>query len=259
MSDIEQTVDVVFKKENTTERSDVTVIVSLYNYSDYITDCLESVYSQTEKNLDLIVVDDCSTDDGLQKVKKWMEDKSDRFNRVLLLYHLKNQGLSTTRNTSVYFAGTPYVFVLDADNQLYPTCITKLKIALDENPEAFFAYNIICVQSENNYRLTGYQTWDKELLAAGNYIDAMTLIRKQMLIELGGYAVEMDTGWEDYDLWCRVAERGGYGVMVPQVLSFYREHSQSMLREVSHKTIEKSIALINKIKSRHSWLTIEPE
>ena len=172
----------IFEKNGSSGKADVTVIISLYNYEKFIINCLQSVYLQTEKNLDIIVVDDCSTDKGLQKVKNWMNANSSRFNRVLLLHHIQNQGLSVTRNTAVGCVETPYVFVLDADNELFPHCVSKLKVALNENKYAFFAYNIICIKSESGNKLMGYQSWDKELLSKGNYIDAMSLIRKKELI-----------------------------------------------------------------------------
>jgi glycosyltransferase involved in cell wall biosynthesis len=249
--------DVIYEKNDFNEKSEVTVIISLYNYEKFILNCLQSVFLQTEKNIDLIVVDDCSTDNGLQKVEKWMIDKSERFNTILLLHHIQNQGLSITRNTAVFHTKTPYVFVLDADNELYPSCISKLKVALDENKNAFFAYNIICIKSESGNKLMAYQSWDKELLSKGNYIDAMSLIRKNQLIEIGGYSSEMDTGWEDYDLWCRVAENDGFGVLVPQILSVYKEHGNSMLRITTHSSREKTNLLVKKIVDRHNWLLLK--
>ncbi|MFW5886123.1 MAG: glycosyltransferase family A protein [Bacteroidota bacterium] len=248
--------EIIFEKTGSIAKSDVAVNISLFNYEDYIIKCLQSVYNQNEKNIDLVVVDDCSTDTALMKVKQWMSENSERFNNLLLIHHINNRGLSVTRNTAIFYSKSPYIYVLDADNELYPSCISKLKVALDENKDAFFAYNIICVESEISHRLMGYQTWDKELLSKGNYIDAMSLIRREKLIELGGYSSEMKTGWEDYDLWCRVAENDGFGVLVPQILSLYREHGDSMLRVLTHVTEEKTNLLIKKIVSRHNWLLL---
>jgi GT2 family glycosyltransferase len=74
-----------------------------------------------------------------------------------------------------------------------------------------------------------YFGWDPKRLRKGNYIDAMSLIRTDALRRLGGYTNERRLfGWEDFDLWCRIAEDGGEGLLVPQILARYRASASSM-------------------------------
>ena len=75
--------------------SRATVVIPLYNYDTYILETLESVRSQTMPDLDLIVVDDKSTDNSQALVLKWMEQHYSRFNRCALLQHINNSGLAT--------------------------------------------------------------------------------------------------------------------------------------------------------------------
>ena len=78
----------------------VTVAISLYNYEQYIIECLESVKSQTMSNLDLVIVDDCSVDSSSQLVRNWLFKYGDRLNKYMLVRHKSNRGLSSNRNTA---------------------------------------------------------------------------------------------------------------------------------------------------------------
>ena len=113
---------VIAKKKKRGTVPSVTVAISLYNYEQYIIECLESVKSQTISNLDLVIVDDCSIDSSLQLARNWLFKYGDRFNKYMLVHHKSNRGLSSTRNTAFTMARTKYVFVLDADDLLYPRC-----------------------------------------------------------------------------------------------------------------------------------------
>jgi glycosyltransferase involved in cell wall biosynthesis len=108
----------------------VTVIIPLYNYASYVEEALESVRTQTLATLDLIVVEDCSTDDLLAVALRWLEANAARFNRALLLRNHVNSGLGPTRNAGFDAADTPYVLPLDADNRLLPNCAAEcLRVA----------------------------------------------------------------------------------------------------------------------------------
>jgi hypothetical protein len=78
--------------------------------------------------------------------------------------------------------------------------------------------------------LRSWGPWKPEALRVKNPIDAMALIRRAWLTENGAYTTDIRMhGWEDYDLWCRVAERGGHGVLVPEIVARYRTALHSML------------------------------
>jgi glycosyltransferase involved in cell wall biosynthesis len=217
--------------------SPVTVIISLYNYSNFVASCLESVEAQTQDDLDLVVVDDCSTDQSTEVVASWLDDHAGRFNRCRLVRHLANSGLAHTRNTAFSFAASPYVFVLDADNILYPRCLESLRAAL-ENCDASFAY---CYAEKfgDVSELANFFPWDPSRFPVNNTIDAMVLIRKAAWEQVGGYSRDMPVmGWEDFDLWFKLARVKGWGVLVPEILTRYRVHGTSMLRTVTNPKVE---------------------
>jgi GT2 family glycosyltransferase len=148
-----------------------------------------------------------------------------------LMQHPVNRGLGRTRNDLAAAARGEYVFMLDSDNEMYPTALARLVEALDADEEAFFAYPMLEVHADGRPEtLRSFLPWEPELLLRGNYIDAMALLRREILLDLGGYAEDLRLyGWEDYELWCRAAERGLRGVLVPQILTRYRRAEHSML------------------------------
>jgi GT2 family glycosyltransferase/glycosyltransferase involved in cell wall biosynthesis/SAM-dependent methyltransferase len=237
----------------------VTVAVPVHNYQDFVIEALESVRAQTVADLDLVVTDDCSTDNSLERVRFWLDANCKRFNRVVLLAHTENSGLARTRNSCFDAAETTFVLPLDADNRLLPECCERLSAAL-EHSAAVFAYPRIQhfgATSElfppNHVR--GYLPYAPQRLVGSNYIDAMALIRKSAWLAAGGYRDGL-MGWEDYDLWCRLAERGLYGVQVPEDLAAYRVHQASMLHSVTHRG-DRLAEVEHAMTRAHPWLSLE--
>lgn len=210
----------------------VTVAVSLYNYRRYIGVCLDSVQAQTLSDIDLIIVDDGSKDGSEGEALGWLERHASRFNRALLVQHKVNRGLADARNTAFTLARTSYVFVLDADNLLYPRCLERLASALD-HCQASFAYCYLEKFGEVS-ALQNTQPWEPRLFQYGNTIDAMALIRRNVWEKVGGYSKMEVMGWEDFDFWFKIARIGGWGVQVPEVLARYRVHHTSMLHTVAN-------------------------
>jgi GT2 family glycosyltransferase/SAM-dependent methyltransferase len=239
--------------------SRVTVVVPVHDYADVLTEALESVRTQTLPDLDLVVVDDASTDDSRGVAEKWLDANAGRFNRVVLLANAENAGLARVRNTGFDAAETPFVLPLDADNALLPACCEKLVGALDESA-AVFAYPRLRHFGEESElfpadHVRGYLPYEPQRLVASNYIDALALVRKDAWLAVGGYREGL-LGWEDYDLWCRFAELGLPGIQVPEDLALYRVHHASMLHTLTHdqdhlRQVHESIV------REHPWLQLE--
>jgi hypothetical protein len=110
-------------------------------------------------------------------------------------------------------------------------CIGRLVEALDADEGSDFAYAMLGMfEGERPVGLRSSVPWQPQRLRTGNPIDAMALLRAATVRELGGYCTDRRLhGWEDYDLWCRLAEHGRRGTFVAQVLARYRSSQHSML------------------------------
>ena len=243
--------DVLFSRDRLAD-AELTVIVPVFNYADYVTEALASVASQTLEKIDLVVIDDHSPDDSAQMVIGWATAHEARFNRIVVLRHRANAGLGFARNSGFANAETPFVLPLDADNRLRPNAGEVLLRHATETGAAF-AYPQIQEFGDSN-KIFGTEPYSVLRLQRGNYIDAMALVRKSAWAAVGGYN-HVQYGWEDFDLWCRMAERGHFGVNVPEVLADYRVHKNSMLHTTTEIQDHKN-DLVADLKRRHPWLDV---
>ena len=231
----------------------VTVAVSLFNYARFLPDCLQSVFAQRHAPIELVVIDDASTDgESVQAALGWMHGHSGRFARTLLLRHKRNQGLAQARNTAFRHARSKAVFVIDADNELYPRAIGRLHAALQTSGAAV-AYSQLEIFGDRQ-GIGQADIWRPEWLRHGNYIDAMSLVSRRAWLDVGGYT-HIEGGWEDYEFWCKLIEQGYEGAFVPEALCRYRVHSTSMLRTETARSYD---AVFVEMTLRHPWLRLAP-
>lgn len=232
----------------------VTVIVPLHNYAELIEETLTSVAEQTFADLALIVVDDDSSDDSRGVCERWMRQADAPQLAMLLVANQGNAGLSVTRNTGIDLARSQYCFFLDADNLLLPRCIEKHVRALEGRPDCIGAYSII-QEFGGISGLIGANVFSRERLKRGNYIDAMAMLRRERVIAAGGFQ-PIKHGWEDYELWLRLCSKGERLLHLPQVLSQYRNHNRSMLRQQTNVG-QNILDLHRNIERLHPWVTLD--
>lgn len=103
----------------------VSVIIPVYQVSEYVERCLLSVMNQTYQNIECIIVDDCSTDDSIDKCERLIDGYNGPI-RFQILYHEVNRGLSAARNTGTDASSGDYLYYLDSDDEITSDCIEKL-------------------------------------------------------------------------------------------------------------------------------------
>jgi hypothetical protein len=214
----------------------VTVIMTVHDYEREVVEALATVAASRYSDLDVLILDDASTDGSADAAASFLE--AHPWLPGMLLRHPVNRGLARSRNALLKLARGEYVFILDADNGIYPSALSRLTATLDADAHATFAYSMITVFRNGIplWLLSGLP-WEPERLREGNYIDAMALLRRRHLLEMGGYTIDPRlSGWEDFHLWCRCAESGRYGILVPQVLAWYRRTEHSMLNDTEAST-----------------------
>ena len=211
-------------------RPRVSVLVTVYNYEHAVVEALRSVAASTYGSIELVVVDDASTDGSAATVRRVLDEELDWLPAKQLV-RSRNVGLAAARNLAARHARGEYVFILDADNAVYPHAIERLVDALDANSSAGFAYGILQqVTGDEIVGLMSWLGWDPYRLRWGNYIDAMALIRRDALGAIGGYTGDGRLyGWEDFTLWCAFAEAGYNGVRVPEIIARYVAAAHSMI------------------------------
>lgn len=207
---------------------EVSVIITSYNYADFVLEAIRSVAASTGIRAELIIVDDHSLDDSLATISSCMNELS--WLPVMLIARAANAGLGAARDLGVQHSRSDRVFMLDADNVIFPTCLKKLSAMLDSEPDAAFAYGIIARTGQPG--LLSQFPWQIERLTKANYIDAMAMLRKKVLEEVGGYDASL-RGWEDWELWLRIADHGYSAAFLPDFVGTYRVHGASLLQTVN--------------------------
>lgn len=208
----------------------VSVIVPVYNDEDVVTNALDSVLGSTTGDWEIVAVDDASGDRSVDVVLEWIGAHPER--RAILVGHEVNCGLPRARNTGIAVSRAHALLMLDSDNMLRPLGMARLLRALDRDPGAAFAYGILeRFKQDESEDLVSKFGWEPARLRDGNYIDALALIRKPVLVGLGGYSedLRLALGLEDYDLWARMAEAGERGAFVRDFVARYRMAHSSML------------------------------
>jgi CTP:molybdopterin cytidylyltransferase MocA len=193
--------------------------VAVHGHEREAVEALASVAASVHVELELLMVGQLRSDSGL---RGFLHDHPAL--PAALLQQPMDYGLGRSLNALVERARGEYLFMLDARGGIYPSTLQRLVMALDADPHAFFSYSMVAMFADGRpVKLLSSLPWEPERLKSGNWIDAMVLIRRKRLLQLGCFSTDAQlAGWEAFDLWCRCAEAAGHGVQVPQVLAWRR-------------------------------------
>ncbi len=211
----------------------VSVAIPAYNHARYVEACLSSVCAQTYPELELVLVDDGSSDDTFNIAQDFVARHSGRFRRVVLETQA-NRGVSATSNGCISLCSGEWVHLIGSDDVMYPDKIMSQQQAIGMwgVPQIALIYADVDYIDEHG-KVTRTQRQEKRPLAGvdekaytwlceGNSIPVPTVaLRRQTFLEVGGF----DEGLrlEDWDCWLRLAARYPIG-RVPVVLAGYRYH-----------------------------------
>lgn len=203
-----------------------TVYIPAHNYAKYIEKAIESIISQTADDWELIIINDGSTDDTAEIIKKYAEHPKIR------IIEQEKKGLNVSNNIALRLSNAKYFMRLDADDYLDENALAVLSNILDTKPEIGLVYSDYYLVHENDEVLEivrrkkiGEEVELLDLPAHG----ACTMFRKESLLELGGYAEEFDCQ-DGYDIWVKFIQSfKPYNVNLP--LFYYRQHSASLTKD----------------------------
>lgn len=189
----------------------ISVVIPVYNQGDKLAACLESLLRQTRRNIEVIAVNDGSSDNSAEIIKKYNK----RFQESDIPYrHLDqtNKGAPAARNAGKKLARGEYILFCDADAVLYPQFLELTQKILEEQPEASFAYSDF-IWGKKKFKLFPF---DREKLKEMPYIHTMSLVRTKDLPSRGWD--ESLRKLQDWDLWLTMALEGKKGVWVNRTL-----------------------------------------
>lgn len=198
----------------------ISVIIPVYNGEKTIRETIESVLNQTFKDLELLIINDGSTDSTLEVISSCKDSR-------IKVFSYPNAGVSPSRNSGIFHAVGEYISFMDADDLWTPDKLEFQLKALQENPQAAVAYSWTqCIDESGQFSRRGSHiscagdVYAKLLLIDFIESGSNPLIRKSALTEVGGFDESL-THSEDRDLWLRLAARYHF-VAVPSPQILYR-------------------------------------
>lgn len=186
--------------------NEIAVIIPVYEHIASLEKCLQSLGAQILRPAEIVVVDDGSRVEVGAAVAELCAAAGARYVRLEA-----NAGAGAARNVGVRASTAELLFFCDADLAVEPDALANLARALDERPDAGFAYGDYVLW---NGRLMRGQEFSAAALRDHNYISTMTLVRRAIF---PGFDESLRR-FQDWDLWLTLAERGVRGVYVSGVL-----------------------------------------
>lgn len=192
----------------------VSIIITNYNYGRYLAEAIESALAQTWQDREILFIDDGSTDDSVDIARRY----------PITVLTQKNSGVCIARNNALSLARGEYVMFLDADDRLVPTAVERMLERLRHAPsDVGYVYGQMAYFGVKT-GVFASQPFNPRELAKANFICATTLLRKQVIIDAGGYDDGFRMLREDWELYLRLWSRGYRGEFLPEVILEYRKH-----------------------------------
>ena len=237
----------------------LTVVIPCYRGEHLVTDAIQSVLAQSGAQVEIVVVDDGSPDRSSEVVRALGDS------RVRLLRHETNRGIAAARNTGLAATQSELVAFLDQDDMWLPGFVEAALTALHKPGAEKIVLAFCDVVERNaggrNRRVHVTLPEGRELGAPPSLLDAMlrerfvvlgaSIMRREVLVEIGGFDARIRGGSDDFDALVRLAERGGF-VHIDGEYFVRRLHGQNYTN--AELMTDESLAVIDRTVARHPGL-----
>ncbi|GFM38536.1 glycosyltransferase [Desulfovibrio psychrotolerans] len=211
----------------------ISVVIPCYNHAEYLPDCIRSVVSQSFSELEIIVINDGSSDNTESVAKACI----DAYPQHRIRYYAQpNSGLVASRNKGITRAKGEFILPLDADDLIAPSFLAQTVPVLMAHAHFGYVSTKALFFGDVN-KIWPAQEFNPLSFFFMNQQTCTTLFRKSMWRELHGYRSEMVHGYEDWEFWIRATQQGWAGAQIAEPLFFYRRKKQSMLMDSRSKDV----------------------
>jgi hypothetical protein len=216
-------------------------VIPLYNYGHFLRDCVDSVLTQVGVDVDVLVIDDASTDDGLAAAQAIAAGDS----RIQVVSNPRNLGMVPTINDGLWAVDTEYVVKMDADDAFTPGALARATALLDAYPSLGFVYGFPVTFSEGppppartdvrSWTVWSGHDWLRVRCRKGRncIMQPEVVMRTAVLHAAGKYKPELPHG-SDFEMWLRLATLADVGRVNGAHQGYYRIHPQSLQRAIDN-------------------------
>lgn len=225
-----------------------SIVVPCYNYGAYLEEAVNSAFAQTIAPVEVIVVDDGSTDAHSRDVAYSLIGRPD-----VRVVFTSNQGVGAARNTGIRVARGKYICCLDADDVLAQSFVEQCVYVLEAHRNVGFAYPWLQAFGRSG-KIWETRDFSIDVAMQQNLTPAGAVYAKSDWALAGGYDETFDEGFEDWEFWMRMGQLGRTGKVIETVLYHRRRHETSL----NDTAMQKRERLIAGIRNRNGRLFSDP-
>jgi glycosyltransferase involved in cell wall biosynthesis len=219
----------------------ISVVIPCYNDGVYLPETIAHLKKQTFKDFEIIIVNDGSTDASTLRILEVLSQEG------IMVLHKENGRMSSARNYGVKHAKGELIAALDADDYFHPTFFEKAIPVLQQNPQVAVVTSYIQLFGELK-KVSKPRGGNEYNFLFSNQCPACAMVRKSCWIDVGGYDEAMVNGYEDWEFYIRITQKGWTVHVIPEKLFFYRQTLKS-----THKnyTLPNRPQLVSYIVDKH--------
>jgi glycosyltransferase involved in cell wall biosynthesis len=207
----------------------VSVVIATYNYAHYIAGAIRSALDQILADIEVVVVDDGSTDDTEDVMRPFLGDPRVRYVKT------ENRGQPAAENTGIVSSRAPLIAFLDADDLWLPAKLEKQVALFERDPDLGIAYSRRLLMDQDGHELeygqpTLYRGWITEQMFLRNFVCFSSSVVARRVFDAVGLFDERRRQASDYDLWLRASREFRFD-FVDEPLVLYREGHASLKKQ----------------------------
>jgi glycosyltransferase involved in cell wall biosynthesis len=245
----------------------VSVFIPCYNYGRYLTQCVNSVLDQQDVRVDVLVIDDASSDGSDQIVRRLGAQDP----RIRTICHTANRGHTATFNEGIEQVTGDYAVLLSADDLLTPGCLMRATTLMEEYPSVGFTYGFPIEFTDGSlpparttvksWTIWQGHDWIMQRCKAGSnaLLCPEGVMRTSVLREIGGFRSHLPHSG-DFEMWMRAATISDVGYIVGADQGYYRKHTYNFHHSFSAlDDFSQRLAAFDTVFSERSGLLKDPD
>ncbi|MFC3881952.1 glycosyltransferase family 2 protein [Algoriphagus namhaensis] len=220
----------------------VSIICPCYNQAQYLEETIESALKSTYRPIEIMIINDGSTDNSMEVAKKL----SEKYQEITVIDQ-SNRGVCSARNNGIRNSNGSYILCLDSDDLISDNYIAEAIMVLENQPEVKVVYCEAVKFNEQGQKAWRLKPFSRNLLARDNMIYVSAIFRRSDWERTGGFSEDMLLGRADWDFWIKMLKDGGEVIRLPFIGFYYRLTGKNSMRKRtnSSETKRKRIAYLN--------------
>lgn len=208
----------------------VSVVIPCYNHEKFVQDCIQSVIEQTYQNIELIIIDDGSSDNSVAKIQEMSELCEKRFTNFEFRYRA-NKGLSSTLNEAMAWCQGVFISPIASDDMMFKIKLQRQVEILQREQNIVAVFGAVQLINDKNEILGEIRQPNKifefnDLMYTDRFLPAPTqMIRLDALRAIGGFVEGMII--EDWYIYLKILESGNKIIYIDELFSYYRTHNEN--------------------------------